>query len=161
METVARMDEALGSSYGGEAFTTALVAELELDTGRLRWVNAGHPAPLLLRANRVVKHLDAPHLLPLGLNNGSIAGAGEESVLVENLEAEDNVLLYTDGAVEGRASDGTLFGIERLTDLVGRNLAGGLPPAETMRRLTRTVLAHQGGRLRDDASLVLVHWPNR
>ena len=36
--------------------------------------------------------------------------------------------------------------------------SSGLPAPETLRRLTAAVLAHQGGRLQDDATLVLVDW---
>jgi serine phosphatase RsbU (regulator of sigma subunit) len=68
------------------------------------------------------------------------------------------VLLYTDGVTEARAPDGTFFGDQRLTDLIIRNLAAGLPAPETMRRVVRALLEHQQGNLSDDASLVLVQW---
>ena len=59
---------------------------------------------------------------------------------------------------ETRAPDGTFFGDQRLTDLIIRNLAAGLPAPETMRRVVRALLEHQQGNLSDDASLVLVQW---
>jgi serine phosphatase RsbU (regulator of sigma subunit) len=68
------------------------------------------------------------------------------------------VLLYTDGVVEARSPTGELFGLERLVDLVTRNLAAELPPNETIRRTVRELLAHQQAQLRDDATLLLVHW---
>jgi serine phosphatase RsbU (regulator of sigma subunit) len=68
------------------------------------------------------------------------------------------VLLHTDGVTEARAPDGTFFGDQRLTDLIIRNLAAGLPAPETMRRVVRALLEHQQGNLSDDASLVLVQW---
>uniref|UniRef100_UPI001F0B7F61 PP2C family protein-serine/threonine phosphatase n=1 Tax=Cellulomonas endophytica TaxID=2494735 RepID=UPI001F0B7F61 len=57
-ETVAGIDEALRAQWGSTAYVTGVVAELELATGRLRWINAGHPSPLLVRRGKVVKSLD-------------------------------------------------------------------------------------------------------
>ena len=45
----------------------------------------------------------------------------------EKLEPGDRVLLYTDGVTEGRAADGTPFGIERLSDFIIRHSSAGLP----------------------------------
>ena len=47
------------------------------------------------------------------------------------------------GVTEARSPDGDFFGPERLVDLISRNLAGGLPTPETMRRVVRALLAHQ------------------
>ncbi len=76
----------------------------------------------------------------------------------EKLEPGDRVLLYTDGVTEGRAADGTPFGTERLSDFIIRHSSAGLPLSETMRRLNRAILDYQHGRLRDDATAILVEW---
>jgi Stage II sporulation protein E (SpoIIE) len=44
---------------------TALIAKLDLASGRLRWISAGHPPPLLLRAGHLVKTLDLTPSPPL------------------------------------------------------------------------------------------------
>jgi serine phosphatase RsbU (regulator of sigma subunit) len=63
---------------------------------------------------------------------------------------------------EGRAADGTPFGVRRLADFIIRHSAAGLPAPEMMRRLKRAILDYQHGRLRDDATTVLVEWqPDR
>jgi serine phosphatase RsbU (regulator of sigma subunit) len=77
------------------------------------------------------------------------------------LEPNDAVLFFTDGVTEAHAPDGALFGRERLADLWVRATASGATPAETMRRLCHAVLDHEGGSLRDDATLVLLHWSGR
>ncbi|MCU1692103.1 MAG: protein serine/threonine phosphatase [Frankiales bacterium] len=66
-ETVHAIDEALLAGFGGEAFATAVLAELDTDTGRLSWISAGHPEPLLLRGGRLVKSLHVDPGPPLGL----------------------------------------------------------------------------------------------
>jgi serine phosphatase RsbU (regulator of sigma subunit) len=63
---------------------------------------------------------------------------------------------------EGRAPDGTPFGLDRLADFIIRHSSADLPATETMRRLTHSVLDYQNGRLRDDATAVLIEWdPDR
>jgi serine phosphatase RsbU (regulator of sigma subunit) len=150
-ETAAAVDEAIRVRFGPERFVTAVLAELDLASGRFRWIRAGHPAPLLLRGSKVVKTLWGDGGLPLGL--GSAGGETEES-----LEPGDQVVFFTDGVTEARSPDGTFFGTDRLADLVSRASAGGQPPPETLRRLMHSILDHQGGDLQDDATAVLVEW---
>ncbi len=159
-ETVRCIDEALLAGFGGEAFTTAVLAELDTDTGRLDWVCSGHPEPLLLRGGRLIRALHVEPGPPLGLGHAADPTGPAQRVTVgsEQLEPGDRVLLYTDGVVEARSPEGDFFGVQRLVDLLTRNLAGGLPTPETMRRVVRALLAHQQGRLSDDASLLLVEW---
>jgi Stage II sporulation protein E (SpoIIE) len=154
-ETVTSLDAAVADAFAGEQFVTALIAELDLTSGRLAWHSAGHPAPLLLRGNRVVKTLDSEPGLPLGL---AAALCDIPAVEAESLEPGDRLLLYSDGVVEARDADGTFFGTERLADLVGRETAAGRPAPETMRRLMHAILDHQVGALQDDATTMLVEW---
>jgi serine phosphatase RsbU (regulator of sigma subunit) len=150
------IDVTLQESLGGEAFTTAVIAELDTTTGRLTWVNAGHPEPLLLRGGKLIRALHVEPQPPLGLGDLS---AGDVQLGSEQLEPGDLLLVFTDGVVEARSPGGEFFGVERLVDLVLRHLAGGLPAAETMRRVVRELLDHQDGQLSDDASLLLLQWP--
>jgi hypothetical protein len=157
-DTAKAMDQALLETFDGAAFTTGVMVELDTRTGMLSWINAGHPAPRLLREHRVVKSLTCPPHTPLGL---SIGGGAPFTVCHEQLQPGDRVLLFTDGVIEARGLDGEFFGEQRLTDLLIRNLAAGLPSSETIRRVVRALLAHQQGRLSDDASLLLVEWRAR
>nr|MDT0665405.1 PP2C family protein-serine/threonine phosphatase [Micromonospora sp. DSM 115978] len=80
-------------------------------------------------------------------------------IVEERLEPGDRLLLYTDGVIEARDSDGAFFGTDRLVEFVTRESAAGKPAAETLRRLTHAILAHQEGHLQDDATTLLVQWP--
>ncbi|MFL6136805.1 MAG: PP2C family protein-serine/threonine phosphatase [Frankiaceae bacterium] len=157
-EVIAAIDAALADSFGGEKFATAVLGELELASGRLRWHGAGHPAPLLLRGGRVVKALESEVGLPLGL--GKVLGAAR-GIAEEFLEPGDRILLFTDGVVEARSPDGEFFGVERLADIATRETAAGQPAPETMRRLMHAILGHQAGILHDDATTMLVEWQGR
>jgi hypothetical protein len=161
-DTCDRIEESVSEAFDGDAFVTGLLAELDPSTGALRWVSAGHPAPLLLRHGRLVKALELPPRLPFGLGldrrRDGRSGLPPLQIGTEQLEPADFVLLYTDGVVEARSPHGELFGVERLTDLIVRNLAAGLPAAETMRRTVAALLQHQGGELADDATMLLAQW---
>ena len=158
LDTAKIIDSAVTSAFGGTAFTTGVLAHLDTDTGLLNWVNVGHPEPLLLRGHRLAKSLHARPGLPFGL---STAAGRPEAVFTlgsEQLEPGDRVLLYTDGVTETRSPDGDPYGVDRLVDLLARNLAADLPTPETMRRVVRSLLAHQQGQLVDDATLLLIEW---
>ena len=160
----ARADDAIAGSFGEERFVTALLCDLDLATGLLTWIPCGHPPPLLIRG-RTVKELARTARPPLGLGDvydrrGKRADDAEISVPLhtERLEPRDRVLLYTDGVTEGRAADGTPFGLQRLADFIIRHNSALLPAPETMRRLNHAIVDYQQGRLRDDATAVLVEW---
>jgi serine phosphatase RsbU (regulator of sigma subunit) len=146
------IDEVISGTFPGSAFVTGILAELDLATGRLRYVNAGHPPPLLLRDGKVVKELTGGSRVPFGLDTVGM------TIAEEQLEPGDWLALYSDGVVEARNAAGHWFGEERLRDFLAREMAASQPPAETVRRLTRTVLRHQGGLLQDDATILLATW---
>jgi serine phosphatase RsbU (regulator of sigma subunit) len=152
--TYAAVHGSLTAEFGGDRFATGVLARLDLGSGELRWVNAGHPPPLLLRGGRLVKLLEARPSLPLGL----VVESGPVTVAAEALEPGDRILLYTDGVTEARTPDGEFFTAERLAEFLERQAAAGLPTPETLRRLRSAILAHQGGRLQDDATALLVEW---
>lgn len=156
--TVAAIDTALHEAFDGYGFTTGVFIELNTTTGTLSWVNAGHPAPLLLRDNQVVKTLDCVPRPPLGLALPTTAASPISTTCHERLEPGDRVVLYSDGVTEARSPEGDFFGDQRLADMLTRNFAARLPAAETMRRIVRALLEHQAGQLSDDATLLLVEW---
>jgi hypothetical protein len=158
LEICHHIDRTLIESFAGASFTTAVLAELDTSNGLLNWLNAGHPEPLLIRNGRLVRSLHTQPRPPLGMNLAGI-DLPEPVIGTEHLEPGDCVLFYTDGVIEARSPDGEFFGESRLVDLVVRNLAAGLPAPETMRRVIRALLAHQQGRLTDDATLLLLQWP--
>jgi len=153
----ATIDQALDAMFGGERFVTAMIGQLDVDSGLFRWINAGHPAAMLLRDGQVVKELQGRPALPLGIN-GLLGGAEAFPVSSEALEPGDRLLLLTDGVDEARNADGEFFGRQRLAEFAAKEASSGLPTPEAMRRLQQAVLRHQVGRLQDDATMVFVEW---
>lgn len=160
-DTAFEMDTILDQMFGAERYVTAVLTQLDVDSGTLRWLNAGHPQPMLLRDGRVVKELQGRPVLPLGLNalmDNQPEHFGPEAVHEESLEPGDRLLLLTDGVDEARTADGAFFGRARLAEFAAREAASGLPTPEVMRRLQRAILAHQTGALQDDATTLFVEW---
>ncbi|PWW24493.1 stage II sporulation protein E [Geodermatophilus normandii] len=149
------VDEVVAGTFPGSAFVTGVLAELDVASGRLRYVRAGHPPPLLLRDGRVVKELSGAGRVPFGIETTGFA------VAEEVLEPGDWLVLYTDGVTEARDASGRWFGEHRLAEFLARAAAAGQPPPETVRRLMRAVLDHQGGVLQDDASILMACWAAR
>lgn len=146
------VDATLAEQFGEEKFATGVLADLDIDSGLLRYLVAGHPEPLVLRAGKVVKALGGGRRLPFGLGSGAVELAQEQ------LEPGDWLIFYTDGVVEARNSAGSFFGLERFVDFLEREAASEHPPPETLRRLVQAVLAHQHGQLQDDATVLVVQW---
>jgi serine phosphatase RsbU (regulator of sigma subunit) len=149
----ANLDRVVAEHFGMESFVTGQLVRLELETGGMTWVNAGHPPPLLVRDGRVVSSLECRPSLPWGLG-------GELAELASvPLQPGDSVLFYTDGVIEGRSPiDREEFGIDRLVDLMDNTPADGDPTVDMLRQLTGAVRDYQGDELFDDATLLLVRW---
>ncbi|MFE3453008.1 PP2C family protein-serine/threonine phosphatase [Nonomuraea sp. NPDC059194] len=134
-------------------FVTAIIADLNLITGALRWVNRGHHPPIIIRGGRWAVTLDCPPAHPMGLDLGLpiVVCRGQ-------LEPGDRLLLYTDGIIEAGAREGREFGMERFVDFIIRHNSADLPVPETLRRLIKSILTYRDGRLDDDATVLLAEW---
>ncbi|HEX8632445.1 MAG TPA: PP2C family protein-serine/threonine phosphatase, partial [Catenuloplanes sp.] len=129
---------------GGFTFATGLVGRLDLRTAVLSMVNAGHPAPLLVR-DAVVAPLVLPVDRPFGVLRHETYRATEVP-----LRPGDRLVLFTDGMMERRAAAIDLPA--RLPELTG------LHPREVVRLLGDTVLTVAGPTLPDDACLLVLDW---
>ena len=152
--TYSAIDAAIAEQYPTSRFVTAVLAELDTSSGALRWISAGHPAPLLLRDNRLVKSLKGSPSPPLGLQLAKETPVEAD----ESLEPGDMILLYTDGLTEARRPGGELFTVERLGEFIEREAGGGQAAPETLRRLREAIIERRAGALRDDATALLVEW---
>ncbi|MGW4024888.1 PP2C family protein-serine/threonine phosphatase [Streptomyces sp. NPDC005009] len=152
-ETCAAIEELLITHYAHTRYATGILAELDMATGVLTWVNCGHHPPVLVRGGRWTSDLPCSPSHPLGTDLGLPA-----NVCDVQLEPGDRVLLYTDGITEARDADGQEFGRGRFVDFVIRHQSGGLPVPETLRRLIRAVLDYHDGKLDDDATVLLCQW---
>jgi serine phosphatase RsbU (regulator of sigma subunit) len=147
------IDRVVHDHTEGEAFVTGHICRLDLSTGLLAWVNAGHPVPLLIR-NHSASPLGNPEpMLPFGLEGTA------QSVLELSLQPQDIVLFYSDGISEARPNGGQEYGLGRFMDMAGRHGDVDIPLLMLVRQILDAVLDHAEGRLQDDATLVALRWP--
>jgi hypothetical protein len=146
------IDDALTERFDSDEFVTGHIAQLDVGTGRLRWVNAGHPLPLLIRGTKVVAELPCAPCLPFGL------GIDITEVGDCQLQPGDQLLFYSDGVTEAHATGGAQFGIDNLRSAVEQYIGAGLVAPELLRRLARDLRTHRGSELADDATLVFLQW---
>lgn len=147
----AAMDAAVADQFDSDRFATAQMARLDVGSGRLRWVNAGHPPPLLLRGGRVVGELESPTTLPVGF------GGATPVVTETSLERGDRVLFFTDGLVEEHRRGGAEFGEARMRELIELVEADGVPVQESVRRLSGVLMAERGATT-DDSTMLMCEW---
>ena len=149
-ETFSAMDSVVADQFGTEKFVTGQLVRLDLSTGQLTWVNAGHPRPLLWRDGRPADDLHCETSLPLGM------GYVPAEVAQVSLKPGDAVLFLTDGVIEARSPAGEFFGRTRLAEMWREVGSSDELPAEILRRLCHAILDHQQGQLQDDATLLMV-----
>lgn len=152
-DMVTTMNAAIEQVSRRDAFSTALMYRLDTRTGLVRWVSAGHPAPILMRDGRTEQVLGAGRSLL-----GMLTTEQHTEVNTLPLQPGDCLLLYSDGVTEARSPGGDWFGEQRLRSMMEREVASGHRAPEVQRRLLRAVADHQAGPLRDDAALVYLHW---
>ncbi len=129
----ARLDAGLGRDLGRhEEFVTALLVEIDPESGRTSIFNCGHPSPLLISApgedgtGGGVTVIDVPEPAPpLGL-----LGFGDDAGAQVSLELgpNDQLLLYTDGVTEARDARRAFYPLpERLAALAAKAAGKAVP----------------------------------
>src|SRR5437867_2749899 len=144
-----RLDREVEASTPPEVYLTLFLGLLDPVRHELRFVNAGHESPFLLRRDGRLERLDATGR-PIGLMPGG--GYAERRV---TLETGDRLFLYTDGLLDAENTSGVAFGAERLETL----LAGGgaAEPAALLARVERAYQEHRGAMdAADDATLLVL-----
>ncbi|HEY6293529.1 MAG TPA: PP2C family protein-serine/threonine phosphatase [Terriglobia bacterium] len=121
-------------SQSGRRFTTAFLAELDLATRRLTYVNAGHNEPMLLRAPASPGGLErlgqgGP---PLGIMRNARYECGEVT-----LAPRDRLVIFTDGVVEAENQAAAEFEEGRL--LTELQLGRSSSAADALKRLMASI----------------------
>jgi phosphoserine phosphatase RsbU/P len=114
-ELITKLNKYLCDNIPANRLVTLFFAELRTDTGEMRFVNAGHNAPYLLRQNQTPGRLEATSLV-LGVLPNAVFEAKET-----RLEPGDRLLLFTDGFSEAFNPKDEEYGEDRLTDFLRRS----------------------------------------
>jgi hypothetical protein len=181
-ELATRLDAGLGRGLGRhEEFVTALLVEIDPESGETVIFNCGHPPPLLIpaarenAATRRVTLLEVPEPAPpLGL---LALGDCSAAQLIHALQPNDQLLLYTDGVTEARDARRTFYPLPERVSVLAAKAAGGQAAGKPVLKPVSSVSGrqgqslglldlvradlhkHVGAPLDDDAALLLVHAP--
>ena len=144
----AKLNDFVHKSTAINGFITFFFGELDTVAGTIRYVNAGHPPPMLLSGGA-----DPEDLPGTGLALGMLPHAAFEVGRAE-LRPGWSWVLYTDGITESRSPEGEEFGPERVAEI---GLSPSIPAAAIIERIFNELNAFTGGAAAaDDRTLVVV-----
>jgi sigma-B regulation protein RsbU (phosphoserine phosphatase) len=129
-------------------FVSVFYCVIDAAAGTITYANAGHNAPIVVRADGAVERLS---------DGGTLIGLFAESRYddtVAKIASGDRVVLFTDGIVEARDENGDEFGDDRLIEVLVSNRH--LPAQALQDRVTMAVTAHCRGCFADDATLIVL-----
>jgi sigma-B regulation protein RsbU (phosphoserine phosphatase) len=148
-ELVSKLNAYLCKSIPASSLVTLFYGELDTSSGWLRYVNAGHNPPFLLRKDQAMQRL-MPTSLVLGVTESTTYEAEETE-----LGLGEKLLLFTDGISEAFNVDQQEYGESRLESFLCTHST--LPQADLIRQLTADVLAFCGdARPTDDMTLMSI-----
>jgi sigma-B regulation protein RsbU (phosphoserine phosphatase) len=121
------------------------------DEGRLEYINAGHPSPVLMR------HDTAEEAFTEGSFPVGLVPEAEFSTSKLRLEPNDTLVLYSDGVTEAMDPDEQLYGVGRLREvLLGKN---EMPLDEIQKTVLESVENFaRGARQADDLTILVVRF---
>ena len=111
-ELITKLNRYLCASTPSNSLVTLFYAELDTTTGDLRFVNAGHNAPFLVRSNQTLERLGSTSLVL-----GFLQETGFE-MKKTRLDLGDRLLIFTDGVTEAFNAEEKEYGEQRLSELL-------------------------------------------
>jgi sigma-B regulation protein RsbU (phosphoserine phosphatase) len=148
-EAVRHINSTVCQNVTAGKYVTCFVARLDPATGRIRYVNAGHNPPMIVR----------PGAPAVTLTCGGMVLGMFEDVAYEEGEAVlgrgEALLVFSDGVTETWSPDDQEYGEERLLEVAAENLA--LDATGLHERILASVDAFAAGRKpADDRTLIVI-----
>lgn len=113
IEALREVNKSLCFNNDSNMFVTVFIGILNVQTGQLHYINAGHDAPLIASKNQVFAPLPGPRNMILGIHEVKHYNVGATT-----LNPGDTLLLYTDGVTEAEDKDGKLYSLNRVKELL-------------------------------------------
>ena len=150
------------SCQGNESniFVTMFIGVLDLPTGRLRYCDAGHDAPIVLEERRregerregEMRTVDCVPHLPVGVFEDIKYGVQETQ-----LKPDSTLFLYTDGLTEAKDAGRKQFGLKRVEEVLRADCP--IQPRQLIETITRQVHQFVGdAQQSDDLTMLAIHY---
>jgi sigma-B regulation protein RsbU (phosphoserine phosphatase) len=144
----ARLNSLVCHNTGSDRFITFFYAHLDGPSRMLRYANAGHNAPILLRCDGSHQRLhDGGGVLGVFPNQKFTTGSVQ-------LAPGDRVLLFTDGVTEAYDAEGEEFGDARLLQLLEEH--GAAAASALQQKILAAAAEFSRGHWHDDATLLVL-----
>ena len=150
---VTRLNETMSEGNDSLMFVTLFVGVLDLPTGRLRYCNAGHDAPLLIGSDLGMLPCDSN--LPVG-----VMGDWKYTLQETQIDKSTTIFLYTDGLTEAENSNHDQFTEERILKVAEESLANHThKPFMLVDNMTKAVREFvNGAEQSDDLTLLAIQY---
>ncbi len=148
MDTILFLNDMLAETTDSNLFVTSFTCRINVETRTLRYINAGHNFPVIIRGDDVLK-----------LSEGSMAVGMFPGIPRETAELEvregDLLVLYTDGIVEAENAAGDMYGLDRAVEFIRAHRD---EPAEAIKKSFLQELRDYSGEhnFEDDLTFILV-----
>ena len=136
-EVLEKVNDQICKSGGEEMFVTVWLGVLDLKTGLITAVNAGHEYPVIKKPDQDFELIDDDH----GLVIGGIPGFSYGEYEIQ-LVPGSRLFLYTDGLPEAADARGNMFGLERVLSSLNEVKEGS--PEEVLNHVAQSVTAFEG-----------------
>ena len=148
-DVMSRVNRFLYERARGEKYATVVYCTVNR-SGELRWSNAGHPKPLLVRAGSEPRALESTGI-PIGMMD--IATYDVKSV---QLEPGDKIVLFSDGVSEAANAKGECFDKQRMNEVLRTYAPAGC--AELHARLVEAVEEFSDTDEEDDITMLVLEY---
>ena len=148
------LNEAMSKQNETNMFVTAFVGVLDLPTGRLRYSNAGHDIPLVIRPDGSKELLPCDANLPIG-----VIPNWKYTIQHSQITTDSMIFIYTDGLTEAENSKHELFGMNRVIETLSHGFAH---PQYLITHMTKAVHKFVGNAEQsDDLTMLAIHYTRR
>ena len=155
-EVVMATNQDLSRENVGNLFVTLLLGVLDVQSGALELVNAGHDAPWRVGPNGQVERIVAP----VDTGGPPLCTVDDFVYVAQHVQLSpgDTLCMITDGVTEAMNAKSELFGAHRLQAVLA-----GMPPGQSLNRVIEQVRAEITGfvgaaEASDDLTLLLLRW---
>ena len=149
---ITRLNETMSEGNDSNMFVTLFVGVLDLPTGRLRYSNAGHDAPLLIGSGIGMMPCDSN--LPVG-----VMGDWKFTMQETQVDPGTTIFLYTDGLTEAEDIDHGQFTEERILKVASQSQPANHTPHQLVENMTNAVREFvNGAEQSDDLTMLAIQY---
>lgn len=151
MDSLRAVNSSLCKNNDSNMFVTLFIGILNVQTGDMKYINAGHDAPLTANTNRLFSPIAGPRNMILGIHDVKNFSVGSTT-----LNAGDTLLLYTDGVTEAENINGELYSSDRVCKLLSNSQ---ISSGEIVNMLLRDIDLHcQSTPQSDDITILAIQY---